>query len=188
MFQTVKSKPLARLALALAAFLVLAFAGCGAPAPQTSPEPGPQPDVARDHHHHEDLVEWSGVYDLEAGTYTLVFQASSHDPSIMIAFLDRADYQEEGDELAAHHEALHLMEAGPAPVAPGTSLEVISGACYNLALQPEGTAYELRVPGTGSYIVFTEHFAWEFEMQILGPEQKPVEPYDIREYTEPHAH
>lgn len=179
------------LVLMIIALFLSGIVGCSQAQPPTAP-PGPEPDPGaahqHGHEHDEDLVEWSGTYTLEAGTYSLVFRESSHDPSIMVAFLDGTDYLEAGDDLVAHHTALHLMEAVPPLTAPDMRLEVVDRACYNLTLEPQGTTYELYVPASGEYILFTEHFAWEFDMQITGPDGTTVEPYNVREYTEPHAH
>jgi len=184
-------KPHRWLVLVAVILLAVALAGCGQTDQATSsPEPQHQSKPAHKpgHEHDEGLVEWSGVYELEAGTYSLIFGKSSHDPSIMVTFLDKSGYLEEGDDLVAHHAALHLMEAEPPLVAPGTRLKVADQACYNLTLEPEGTTYELHVPESGTYIVFTEHFAWEFDMQIVSADRTAVEPRDVREYAEPHAH
>jgi len=178
------------LVLVLSVMLVsVAVVGCGQsqPNPSASEDPG-APQEPQGEHHHEGLVEWSAMYDLEAGTYDLVFQESEGDPSIMVVFLDARDYNAEGDDLVAQHTAEHLMEAVPAMVSPGTEIQVVDGAAYNLALEPAGTTYKLQVPESASFIVMTEHFAWEFDMQIVNEAGTAVESYNAVEYAEPHSH
>ncbi len=174
-------------------FIVAVVAGCAeTPSQPESPADEQNHDSDHhkdaDHHHGEDLVEWSAVYDLEAGEYELVFQESDSDPSIMVVFLDESLYREEGDDLVAQHKAQHLMEDNPELVAPGARIEVTDEAAYNLTLEPEGTTYVLHVPQAGSFIILTEHFAWEFDMQIIDEAGTAIPSYNVKEYTEPHAH
>lgn len=173
----------------IAVLLAVALAGCGRP-DQNGPPIQSQDETIPEHGHMHDesLVEWSGVYQLEAGTYSLVFGESGHDPSILIAFLDESNYLEAGDDSVAHHTALHLMETAPSLETPGARLVVADQACYNLTLEPDGTVYELDVPEPGAYIMFTEHFAWEFDMQIVDADNAVVEAGNVREYAEPHNH
>lgn len=167
------------IALITALFMVLVLAACGNN--QNEQQQGDDDD----HHHDEGLIEWSGVYDLKAGTYSLSLEGTSTDLSIMIAFFDKAKYIEKSDEAAAHHFTIHLFEDEPALEAPGAHLDVADTVAYNLTLAPEGTSYELHVPATGSYLVFAEHYPQEFNMKITG-EEGTIEPHSTQEYEQHH--
>lgn len=162
--------------LALAAIIL--SAGCS---PLHEPA-SPQEDEHG--HEHGDLpYEWSAEYELPAGKYTLVFQESESDPSIIMAFLLDRGQREELDHLAHH-----LMEAGPQEVHPGNSFTAVDQHAYNLILNPEGTEFTFEITEGGRYIIYTEHFAWEFDMKILDKTGKEVPAENPIEHVEPHEH
>ncbi|MEW5921538.1 MAG: hypothetical protein AB1796_11460 [Bacillota bacterium] len=162
--------------------VVFFFAGCG-PAQQGA-VPGPDGKAGEhEHAHGEEPYEWSGEYKLPAGRYTLEFQESLHDPSCMIAFL-----LQQGRRADLEHLAYHIMEVDAPQVPPGGSFQVKDQYAFNLQLNPEGTVFPFEVVESGTYLVFTEHFAWEFEMKIYDEAGRQIAVSNPTDYSEPHAH
>jgi hypothetical protein len=91
------------------------------------------------HVHGDDPYEWSAVYNLPKGTYTLEFQESENDPSMLVAFLLEGE-----DEDALYHLAYHIMEAGGEDVSAGGSFAPQDQYAYNLLLNPTGTTFTFR--------------------------------------------
>lgn len=135
-------------------------------------------------HDHGDLpYEWSATYELDAATYHIVFEESEHDPAILIAFFrERDDF----DDLA--HSAYHAMERGGRSVTDGSLVTIQEGIAYNLILNPERSSYMLQFAEAGRYVMFTEHFAWEFNMKIFDAHGNEIEPENPADHVEPHTH
>ena len=122
-------------------------------------------------HEHGDLpYEWSATYEVEAATYRLVFEESEHDPAILVAFFRERD---NFDDVA--HYAYHAMERGGQAITEGSRFTVQEGAAYNLILNPEGSSYSVEFTEAGRYVLFTEHFAWEFNMKLLDADGNEIE-------------
>jgi len=144
------------------------------------------PEKAEDLGSHEngDLpYEWSAVYELDQGAYKLEFQESEHDPSIKIAFLLEGPNRDELD-----HLAYHIMEVDSEEFQAGSIFKVQDQYAYNLQLNSEGTHFFMVVDEPGRYVVYTEHFAWEFNMLISDEEGNEVPGENSVEHTEPHSH
>ncbi len=135
------------------------------------------------HEHGDDLIEWSAAYDLPAGEYILEFQESEKDPSILIAFL-----LEIADEHELEHMAYHVMEFGGEEVKPGGKFTAKNQFAYNLILDPQGTTFTFDIQESGRYVIFTEHFAWEFDMKIFDGNGNEIVGENEKEYAEPHEH
>jgi hypothetical protein len=154
--------------------LAVAMGGCS----PGSPTPGDH-----GHEHGELPYEWSAECELRPGRYTLVFSEARHDPSILVAFLGGT-----GEREGMDHLAQHVMEAAAEDVPAGGSLLVKDQHAYNLELDPEGATFTLEVLEAGRYVIYTEHFAWEFDMRILADDGTKVEMENPREHAEPHEH
>lgn len=148
----------------------------------------PGPEGKTDEHGHvhgEDPYEWSGEYVLPAGRYTLEFQESPDDPSCMVAFLLK-----QGRQADLEHLAYHIMEEDAPQVPAGGSFQAKDQYAFDLQLNPEGTAFSIEVAEGGTYLIFTQHFAWEFAMKIYdaaGREVPVSNPTNHSEPSEPHA-
>lgn len=135
------------------------------------------------HDHGDEPYEWSAAYNLPKGTYTLEFQESENDPCILVAFL-----LEDEDEHALYHLAHHVMEAGGEDVAAGTSFTARDQYAYNLILNPGGTTFTFEISDPGTYVVFTEHFAWEFDMKIYDSKGVEIPGENSIDHAQPHDH
>ncbi|WP_152414317.1 hypothetical protein [Halalkalibacterium ligniniphilum] len=135
--------------------------------------------------HHDELpYEWAGSYELNEGEYTLLLpQNEFGDESMLISFI-----LENSNITDVEHHAAHVMESEAAEVAGGSTFEAKSEYVYNLFLNTEGsTSFILTVSESGSYRIFTEHHAEEFDMQIINEAGDEVEAANVSEY-EGHAH
>jgi hypothetical protein len=135
------------------------------------------------HVHGDDPYEWSAVYNLPRGTYTLEFQESENDPSILVAFLLEVE-----DEHALYHLAYHVMEAVGEDVAAGGSFTAQDQYAYNLILDPAGTTFTFEIKDPGVYVIFTEHFAWEFDMKVYDSNGVEIPGENSIDHAEPHDH
>ncbi len=139
--------------------------------------------VDHGHEHGEEIFEWSAVFQLSAGEYALEFKDSEHDPSILIAFL-----LEIANEHELEHMAYHVMEHGGEEVQPGGHFTAKNQYAYDLILNPEGTTFTFEIEEDGRYVIFTEHFAWEFDMKISDSVGNEIVGENEKEYAEPHEH
>lgn len=135
------------------------------------------------HEHGDEPFEWSAVYSLQKGNYTLEFQESENDPSLLVAFLLEGE-----DEEALLHLAFHIMEAGGPDIEAGGSFAVQDQYAYNLLLNPAGTTFTFEITDPGNYVVLTEHFAWEFDMKVYNAQGIEIEGENATDHAEPHEH
>ena len=131
---------------------------------------------SHDHDHGEEPYEWSGVFAFEAGTYTMHFEESG-DPSIEVVFMLGS-----GDRDHDDHMAYHIWEHEMKPVEAGGSFEVEVNHVYLLALNPDHTDITFTITEAGDYLVYMEHFPWEFDLKILNSDGEEIVPTDIVEY------
>jgi hypothetical protein len=157
------------IALALILFAALFLGGCS--------------EDDQGHVHGDEAYEWSAVYNLPKGTYTLEFQESENDPSMLVAFLLKGE-----DEDALFHLAYHIMEAGGEDVPAGGSFAPRDQHAYNLLLSPTGTTFTFEIEDSGKYVVFTEHFAWEFDMKVYDSNGVEIPGENPLDHAEPHDH
>lgn len=136
-----------------------------------------------DHEHGDEIIEWSAVYQLNTGEYTLEFQESENDPSILIAFILKI-----ADDHELEHMGYHVMELGGEEIQPGGHFSAKNQFAYDLLLNPEGTTFTFEIQEDGRYVIFTEHFAWEFDMKIFDSSGNEIVGENEKEYAEPHEH
>lgn len=110
------------------------------------------------HQHDEDSVEWSGVYQLDTGTYRLSLDGSD-DASMLLLILPGGEGEEDGEEV------YHGLEDSIIPAEAGAEIEA-QEAGYRLELTPAGTSFTLRVEESGTYRLYTGHLPEETDMQI----------------------
>lgn len=179
--------PLPVRAAGLALCLLLGLAGCqpGDGAHAAGDEHGDEHGEHGEHGDEHDTAapvfafEWMGVYDLPAGRSELVTQPGP-DATMTIALVPvaTATATEEAVERAGR-----VSSAEPVPTPPGA------------ALSPGDTFYELQVggdsemrfavdvPAAGTYALFTQHFADEFQT-IFDTPSGLVEPESTRSFSE----
>ena len=134
--------------------------------------------------HHDELpYEWSASYPLETGTYTLVLNQNEFgDESMLIAFI-----LENKNIKDLEHHAAHLFEALAEEVPEHTKFHAKHEFIYNLMLNTDASQFTFNVEETGNYVLFTEHHAEEFLMQILDESGEEIVPENETEY-EGHGH
>lgn len=127
-------------------------------------------DHADDAHGNESPFEWAGVYELPAGVTDLVIQPGP-DASIDVALVPVADASDSAFDAAAA-EAGRIAAGQTKPVQPGG--EVTPGSqFYQLRVAgQEEMRFTVRVAEAGSYALFTQHFADEFQMIFVADGQK----------------
>jgi hypothetical protein len=141
-------------------------------------------ETAGHDHSQQDVFEWSGIYEFPKGTYTLKFEEAGQDPSIKVAFLTEKEGQREQQD----HLALHILEGRAMDVKPGGNFTVRNQRAYNLILNPEGTEFTFEVTLDTKYIIYTEHFAWEFDMKIFDADGNEIPVQDATDHAEHHDH
>ncbi len=131
---------------------------------------------SHDHDHGDEPYEFSGIFALEKGTYTMEFQESG-DPSIEIAFVSDGENRGHSD-----HIAHHIWEEDMEALSAGESFTVELNKVYTLELKPNATIYTFNIAETGEYLLYLEHMPWEFDLKFYDQNGKEVVPVDTVEY------
>jgi G3E family GTPase len=145
---------------------------------------GAKLDVDPDFMKEEFPFEWSGVYQLPAGSYDIRCQEGP-DPSMNVALLPLC-CDADTDIAKAKHEAMLLFSGdavnAPAdqPLAPGSKL-------YTLPLDKSENSFTLDIEEPGYFILFTQHLPEEFAMKFEHAEGT-VSPVKAEAYASPHEH
>jgi len=124
--------------------------------------------------------EWGGVYELAAGTHTVVLH-DGPDPAMNLAVERVADARTESLE-NVQLQAVLTFSAPEQPVQPGG--RIVPGADLHQLVLPEGEKrFLLDIPSNGHYALFTEHHPDEFQMSIEG-----ASPLIEKQYKPDHEH
>lgn len=135
-------------------------------------------DSSDDHVHDLWPFEWSAIYGLQEGTYTLNFNQNQFgDESILIAFII-----ENKNITDPVHHAAHLFETPSETIKEKNEFIAIHEHAYNLLLNMDRTEFSFKIEESGSYIIFTEHHAEEFLMTILNQMGEEILPQNPTEY------
>jgi hypothetical protein len=142
------------------------------------------PHTDDDHDHEELPFEWAGSYKLQAGSYTLLFKQNEFgDESILVTFI-----LEDSNIKDLEHHAAHIMEADVEDFNAGEQFDAESEFAYNLLLNVSGsTSFTFTIGEAGTYRIFTEHHADEFEMEITNKSKEVIVVENPTEY-EGHGH
>ncbi|MDA8018937.1 MAG: GTP-binding protein [Thermoanaerobaculia bacterium] len=129
--------------------------------------------------------EWSGLFEFQAGDHRLVLEPGP-DPVMNLNFRSATAASEsamrdtvEKAVLAFSDDEVALQTT--AVIEPGEQLSQID-------LEGDQIEYVLRVPGAGSYVLFTEHHPDEFEAFVADVDGERVEALFSREYKPDHEH
>ena len=128
--------------------------------------------------------EWSGLFQLEAGDYRFKLKPGP-DPAMNINF--RSATSESAEAMNATIEKAVLafsdkevsLQDGE-KIEPGEQLSKIS------LDGKENFEYIFKVPKTGAYVLFSEHYPEEFEAVLTDQEGRQLKPSFIREYKPDH--
>jgi len=129
--------------------------------------------------------EWAGLYDLGPGDYELALQPGP-DPTIDLVLggpgLDQpARFDAWKRASIVLYSSDPVVVSGVAGVEPGHTL-------YRVPVDADdGTRVTLRIPTAGRYVLFTQHLAEEFAMQLRSPGDV-CSPVAQHSYASPHQH
>ena len=130
--------------------------------------------------------EWSGIYQLKAGTYEWVM-GEGPDPAMGAALLPLANTGLAAKEASLMDAVLTFSEDDQA-VEPGETMCLGKGQHNQLVLNENGeTVFNFVIKQPGYYMLFTEHHPDEFDARLCGAESV-LDPLEDREYKPDHEH
>jgi G3E family GTPase len=130
--------------------------------------------------------EWSGIYELAAGTYEWVMGAGP-DPMMGMAVLPMANTDTAAQEAILMDAVLTFAEEERA-VQAGDALCLGKGQHNQLVLKQDGeTIFRITIEQSGFYQLFTEHHPDEFDAHLCSADAV-LEPIQTREYKPDHEH
>lgn len=128
--------------------------------------------------------EWGGIYQLEAGTYTIALDEGP-DPAMQLALLPAATATRAALELVQEQAVLVFSDDEQA-VDPGATLTP-GATLYRLNLWEAPLHFTLEVAEAGVYALFTEHGPDEFNLRLLCADEN-LEPELSHAYKPDHEH
>jgi len=130
--------------------------------------------------------EWSGIYELNTGTYEWVM-GEGPDPVMGVALLPLANNGLAAKEATLMGAVLTFSEDEQA-VRAGEPLRLGQGQHNQLVLNGKGeTVFNFVIQQPGHYMLFTEHHPDEFDAHLCGTDAV-LAPLETREYKPDHEH
>ncbi len=130
--------------------------------------------------------EWSGIYELNTGTYEWVM-SEGPDPAMGAALLPLANVGVSAKEETLMDAVLTYSEDEQA-VQAGQTLHLGKGQHNQLVLNQNGeTVFNFAIEQPGPYMLFTEHHPDEFDAHLCGT-NAVLAPLETREYKPDHEH
>ena len=130
--------------------------------------------------------EWSGIYQLDAGTYKWMM-GDGPDPAMGAALLPLANKGLAAQEATLMDAVLTFSEDEQALVA-GEMMRLGKGQYNQLVLNENGeTVFNVAIEQPGYYQLFTEHHPDEFDACLRGADPA-LAPLKTREYKPDHEH
>ncbi len=130
--------------------------------------------------------EWSGIYELNPGTYEWVM-SEGPDPAMGSALLPLANVGESAKEETLMDAVLTFSDDEQA-VQAGEALHLGKGQHNQLVLNQNGeTVFNFAIEQPGHYMLFTEHHPDEFDAHLCGTDAV-LAPLETREYKPDHEH
>ncbi len=130
--------------------------------------------------------EWSGIYELNTGTYEWVM-GEGPDPVMGSALLPLANNGLSAKETTLMDAVLTFSEDEQA-VQAGETLHPGKGQYNQLVLNENGeTVFNFAIQQPGNYMLFTEHHPDEFDAHLCGTDAV-LAPLETREYKPDHEH
>ncbi len=130
--------------------------------------------------------EWSGIYELNTGTYEWVM-GDGPDPAMGAALLPLANNGLAAKEATLMEAVLTFSEDEQA-VNAGETLHLGKGQHNQLVLNGKGeTVFNFVIQQPGHYMLFTEHHPDEFDAHLCGTDAV-LAPLETREYKPDHEH
>ncbi len=128
--------------------------------------------------------EWGGLFQLEAGRYS-VSLTEGPDPAMQLALLPVAALDRQALTVA-QEQAVRVFADDEQALDPGASMQP-GATLYRLNLWSPPFTFELDIPSSGAYALFTEHGPAEFDLQLVRDGQ-PVSPELDHVYKPDHEH
>ena len=130
--------------------------------------------------------EWSGIYELSAGSYEWVM-GEGPDPAMGAALLPLSNSGMPAKEATLMDAVLTFSEDEQA-VQAGEALRLGKGQHNQLVLNGKGeTVFNFVIQRQGCYMLFTEHHPDEFDAHLCGTDAV-LAPLETREYKPDHEH
>ena len=129
--------------------------------------------------------EWGGIYQLEAGSYTLALDEGP-DPAMQLALLPASDATRAALELAQEQAVLIFSAEDEQALAVGATLTP-GATLVRLNLWANPLHFTVEIPTSGAYALFTEHGPEEFNLRLLR-EGATLEPLLGHAYKPDHEH
>ncbi len=130
--------------------------------------------------------EWSGIYQLNTGTYEWVM-GEGPDPAMGAALLPLANTGLAAQEATLMDAVLTFSEDEQALEA-GATMRPGKGQYSQLVLKEKGeTVFNFAIQEPGHFMLFTEHHPDEFDARLCSAESL-LDPLETREYKPDHEH
>ena len=129
--------------------------------------------------------EWSGLFEFQQGDYRLVLKPGP-DPAMSMNFRPAAEASESAMRDTVE-KAVLVFSDDEVELQTGAVIEP-SEQLSQINLEGDQLEYTLRVPATGSYVLFTEHHPDEFEAYVIDAQGNRVDAKFSREYKPDHEH
>lgn len=135
--------------------VILALGGCAAEKEENTVTEKSQQSTEKPDYEHAHAVdhEWSAIYNLPAGTYTLELGPVRETPSLTLLFLKEIPERRAEQD----HLALHLRGRRSIKVAKGESFRIRDRGLYELAPESRKTKFFFDVTEGARYIIYAEH-------------------------------
>lgn len=129
--------------------------------------------------------EWSGLYHLTAGEYSLIMNEGP-DPAMNLCLLPAAGSSEQAMRDTVETAVLRFS-AEETELAPECSIRT-EMELIQLPLEDVPKVFRVTVPQSGSWVLFTEHHPDEFSASLQDASGLTVAPLVTREYKPDHEH
>jgi hypothetical protein len=129
--------------------------------------------------------EWTGVYRLEPGLYSLVLDQGP-DPAMSIVALPLPNHAEE--TLREGAERCVRLYAEPALALQSPGILGVSRHCALQLASPVASLYRLDISAPTLLGLYTEHLAEEFNLRLLDGDLSPVVPVADHTWVAAHEH
>jgi G3E family GTPase len=129
--------------------------------------------------------EWSGLYYLAAGEYTLMMNKGP-DPAMNLCLIAASGNSEQAMRDTVESAVLRFS-AEETELAPEGSISTET-ELIQLPLEDVPKSFRVKVPHSGSWVLFTEHHPDEFSASLQDASGIILTPLITREYKPDHEH
>lgn len=131
--------------------------------------------------------EWGGIYDLEAGTYTLKLCPNGDEKLIDVLCLQASEVKD-AEMLGIIANPTAILFSGPRlKKKNGESIKILDQV-QSLHISGSVSSFRLTIPKTDRYVLFTQHLPAEFSLDFLNSENIETKPVFAMEFKSQHTH